>query len=146
MDYNGFSFAEKKDLKQYEGNWETAQKKIKDKLGSGWSLHIDWPAFQAAVPKEDDRRSNLPNAIYNLYCPNLGDEVDGYEPDLVEAINGRVTAKKITIGLDKSGEELNRYRVTVGDDVFIGVEPAKIGYEYPYSSSHCMKSALENAL
>lgn len=146
MDYNGLSFGEKKKLKEGEVHHAKAEKQIQDKLGAGWKLNIDWPAIVAVVPAGHGQRDNLSYAIYSLYCVNLGDEVAAYEPDLVEAINGKITSKKITIGIDKSGDSLDRYRVNVSNEVVIAIEPQKLGYEYPYSRTHTVKTALEAAL
>jgi len=146
MDYTGFSFAEKKSLKGGEPKYEKTLKQIQDKLGSGWKLHLDWPAFAAAIPDGHSQRHNLLYALYDNYCPSLGDEVAKYEPDLVEAINEKITDKKITITTDKTGESLDRYRVTVTTEIVIAVEAAKVNNGYPYSSSHCMQSAIEKAL
>jgi len=146
MDYTGFSFAEKKTLKGGEPKYEKALKQIQDKLGSGWKLYLDWPAFNAALPTGHAERDNLLTALYDKYCDCLGDEVAQYEPDLAEAMNEKITDKKITITTDKTGERLDRYRVTVTTEVVLALEAPKINYGYPYSSSHCMKSAIENAL
>lgn len=146
MDYTGFSFAEKKSLKSGEPKYEAALKQIQDKLGADWKLHLDFPAFATAIPDGHSERHNLLYALYDNYCPYLGNEVAGYEPDLVEAINEKITDKKITITTDKTGESLDRYRVTVGKDIVIAVEAPKVNSGYPYSSSHCMKSAIEKAL
>ena len=142
MDYTGFSFAEKKTLKeQEEKNYPAALKSVHDKLGSDWKFEIDWPTIQTNCPAGD--RQWIAGYIYERYVAKLGAEVQKWS-DLAEAVNDKVKGKKLVVTLDISGTDYNRYDVRLDDKaITVAIQHTKVGYDYPYSESHTMTAEVE---
>jgi len=142
MDYSGFSFAEKKTLKEKEEkNYPGALKHVQDKLGAEWKFEVDWPIIQTNCPAGD--RQYIAGFIYDRYVAKLGDEVSKWT-DLAEAVNDRVKGKKLVITLDTSGKDYDRYDIRLDDKaITVAIQHTKLGYDYPYSERHTMTAEVE---
>ena len=139
MDYTGFSFAEKKALTEKEDFiYPTALKQVHDKLGSDWKFLVDWPVIQAKAPAND--RPRLPGFIYDFYVAKTGVEISKWS-DLAAAVNDKVKGKKIILTLETSGKDLYLYDVKVDA---LAIQHTKLGFTYPYSSSHNLTADVEN--
>ena len=142
MDYTGFSFGEKKTLKEMEEkNYPAALKSLQDKMGSDWKFEVDWPTIQTNCPASE--RQWVGSFIYERYVAKLGAEISKWT-DLAEAVNDKVKGKKLVITLDISGKDYDRYDIRLDDKaITVAIQHTKLAYDYPYSERHTMTAEVE---
>jgi len=138
QDYSGFSFSNKKVFKEREERqWFPAQKVIHQKLGKEWKLIVDWPAFAKVIPAEGKFdnlfvREDLGFFLYEVYCKTIGDDVEKWDGDLIEAVNDKVTNKIIRITVwPVDNDNLDSYKIEIVDGVIlISIQPKRLTYTF----------------
>jgi len=137
-DYTGFSFGDKKVFKEREEKqWFPAQQTIHQKLGPQWKLTVDWPAFAKVIPAEGRfnntfTREDLGFYLYEVYCKTIGDDVEKWEPDLIEAVNDKVTSKTIRITvwpIDDDNKDSYKVEIVSGE-ILISIQPKRLSYAF----------------
>lgn len=157
MEYPGFSFQDKKQLKvREEEYWKKAMAVLESKLGAGWRMDIDWAAWGSIVPDQGKfltmdgipiERTDLGNILIQKYCGHIAEDVEKWEPDLCEAVNAKITKKRIIVKVwDADPSDSTNFKVDhVDGEIVIWVKPKLMCYGFPYSSYHPSRSWLVNS-
>jgi len=137
---SGFSFAEKKGFKEEEQHLNAAIKATQDKLGSDWTLTVDWEAFENQI-KEANKRKFLGVYIYQRYLGGAVAKEIAEWTDLAEAINDKVKGKKIVVTAKVVQQ---KYAVTVSEEsIELALKPEMIEYSYPIDSKSTFTKLVE---
>jgi hypothetical protein len=86
---------DKKSIKNEASVLDEAIASIKSKLGDEWAVVIDWVSFGEATSERDDREpgENVIQRVVNKFVSN---DVDEFDSDVVDALNGLCATKRIT--------------------------------------------------
>jgi hypothetical protein len=121
---------DKKSIKNEMSVLEEAVASVKSKLGDEWSLVIDWPAIGEATSSRDDREPGE-NVIQRLVNKFISNDVDEFDSDVVDALNGLCGTKCVTFSCVSEHRDGERVKVSASASGIEIVWSADWwGYEY----------------
>ena len=131
---SGFSYLEKKNIKDNEYQYNATLAVVHAKLGKDWALVVDWHSFEKLVGNASDRKS-LGTFVYSRYLNPIGAEVAKWT-DLAEAANDKIKGKKIVISARRHMGNRTCYTLTSSKDAIeLALNPETVSNWYPVKDS-----------